>query len=145
MNQILDSNTNSLLQLVEEYNSRRRNRIPLDTEYFRNELKRLGYSPDQISDILIEMDDDADKELLAGDGSQKAKQKLIISLIVGLLGILISIAGVIGFFGIVSMGLMIIPFGIVGTSFVVAGKAYTEIGLVEKRRKRRFLKYPQWS
>ncbi|MDG1333051.1 MAG: hypothetical protein P8P74_12030 [Crocinitomicaceae bacterium] len=145
MAEVLDSNTHSLVHLVEEYIARKRNRVPLGSAYFRSELKRIGYSPDQIQDLLIEMDDDADKELLAGDGVKKAKQKLIISLLVGILGMSLSIAGAVsGVFGVISFGLIIIPFGLIGATFVVAGKAYAEIGLVNKRKKRRFLKYQKW-
>lgn len=147
MNQVIDNavTTNDLPQLVEEYIAHKRNRTPSNSSYYRKSLQQLGYSSDQIQNLLIEMDDDADKELLAGDGSKKAKQKLILSLLVAFAGIALSIAGAIGAFGLVSLGLFIIPFGLIGTSFVVAGKAYAEIGLVEKRRKRRLMKYQNWK
>ena len=146
MNEILDSTTNSLAELVEEYISQKRDRKPSDTAYFKSKLQRLGYLPSQVDDLLIEMDDDADKELLAGDGLKKAKLKLIVSLIVGFAGMTISIAAaLVGIFGFTSISLMVIPFGIIGGSFIVAGKAYSEIGSVKKRKKRRSLKYQKWS
>lgn len=147
MNQLIDSDSHftSLIDLVEEYIARKRNRIPSDSAYFRRELERFGYSPDQVQNLLIEMDDDADKELLAGDGLKKARTKLIFSLIVGLLGMVLSFAGAVGLFGLVSLSLFFIPFGIIGAAFLVAGKAYSEIGLVEKRKKRRLLKYQKWN
>ena len=145
MNEILDSNTHSLVELVEDYISQKRNRAPIDTEHFKSKLNRLGYSSDQISDILIEMDDDADKELLAGDGTKKAKQKLVLGLIIGILGMIFTITYALGAFGGSASGIVIIPFGLIGGAFIIAGKTYTELGLVKKRKKRRSLKYEKWS
>ncbi|MFK7784986.1 MAG: hypothetical protein AB8B56_07715 [Crocinitomicaceae bacterium] len=141
MDEVIDSNINPLIQLVEEYISRKRNSAPLNNSYFQNRLERLGYSSDEIQELLIEIDDDADKELLAGEGTRKAKRKLVISLIVGVLGMIVSIVGA---FVPVSLGVTLIPLSLIGGSFVIAGRAYTEIGLVKKRRSRRAFKYQNW-
>lgn len=145
MDEVIDSNLNPLIELVEEYVSRKRNHVSIDIPYFKSKLQHWGYSSEQIHDLLIEMDDDADKELLAGDGSKKAKQKLIISLIVVAMGMTVSIAGATGLFGAMSLGVFFIPFMLVGGALVTAGKANTEIGLVKKRRISRAFKYGNWK
>ncbi|NVK63141.1 MAG: hypothetical protein HWE22_01090 [Flavobacteriales bacterium] len=146
MNGILDSNLSSheLIELVEEYIAKKRENAPIETAQFRQRIRKLGYSEDQTQDILIEIDDDADKELLAGIGIKRAKQRLVSSLIIGFAGIAFSIAGALGLFSF-GTGILIVPFGIVGAAFIAAGKAYAEIGLVEKRKKRRRLKYDGWN
>lgn len=147
MNEILDSNTlsNPLIDLVEYYISLKRDSKPIEATMFSSELTRLGFSPSQVADLLIEMDDDADKELLAGEGVKKAKNKLVVALIVGISGIVLTLANAVGVLPFAPFGVMIIPYGIVAAAFIVAGKAYSEIGLVDKRKKRRFLKYQDWK
>ncbi len=146
MSNLLDTDLRSheLVHLVEEYISQKRNQVPIETAPFRQRIRQLGYSEDQTQDLLIEIDDDADKELLAGIGLKKAKQRLVVSLIIGIIGIVFSTSAALGFFS-AGAGILIIPFGLVGAAFITAGKAYAEIGLVEKRKKRRQLKYNGWT
>lgn len=146
MNELLDNeiSANPLVELVEEYIAKKREKHPIDTAQFRQRIHQLGFSEDQAHDILIEMDDDADAELLAGIGIKKARQRLVVSLVIGIAGIVFSIIAALGMLS-GGFGILIIPFGLVGGAFITAGKASAEIGLVAKRKKRRRMKYEVWK
>ena len=133
-----------LVDLLELYISTKRSGEPIDKKDFADRLALLGKSEAQIHDILIEFDDDCDKELLAGMGAKKAKRLMIFGLILGFGGIILSISMALGVFGSIS-GFTVVPYGIVAASFIAAGKAYAEIGLVKKRKKRRALKWENWK
>ena len=63
MSNLLDTDLRSheLVHLVEEYISQKRVQVPIETAQFRQRIRQLGYSEDQTQDLLIEIDDDADK------------------------------------------------------------------------------------
>lgn len=146
MDQLLDTGENSikdkcstpLVDLVEAYILRKRNDIPIITRNFGIKLKEMGYSPDQIEELLIEMHYDADSELRSGIGSRKAKRNLIVGLVIGSLALVISITVTLG-------KTIVLPVSTFALGILVISRAYYEIGMVKKRKKRRFLKYKNWS
>lgn len=146
MNRILDADIPSLglIELLEKYISTTRSGQPIDKKYFIDQLTLFGKSEVQIDEILIEFDDDCVKELLAGTGAKKAKRLMIFGLILGVSGIIISIYMAL-FRALPSVSITIVPFGLVASSFIAVGKAYAEIGLVKKRRKRRAMKWETWK
>lgn len=145
MSNRFEPHSSTLVNLVEKYVAQKRDGELIDQNYFENELRKLGKSPDQIHDLIIEMDDDADKELLAGEGLKRSNRIFTFGLILGVGGIILTIAWAADMFGFGSGRLTIVPFGLIGGAFIAVGKSYSEIGLVEKRRKRRALKYENWA
>lgn len=131
-----------LMDLVEAYISAKQNGQRIDIPYFHDSLERLGYSEAKIHELMLEMDDDADKELLAGMGLKKAKQLFVGGLIGAFLGAVLTIALTFTRFSGISVS--ILPYGLIGAAFITVGKAYAEIGLAKKRRKRRAFKYENW-
>ena len=142
MSNRFEPHSSTLVNLVEKYVSHKRDGKLIEQDYFQNELYKLGKSPDQIHDLMIEMDDDADKEVLAGEGLKRSNKIFSFGLILGILGIVLTIAGALGAFG--SFRLSVVQVVLIGGAFLAVGKSYSEIGLVEKRRKRRALKYENW-
>ncbi len=136
-----EPHSSSLVNLVEKYVSQKLDGELIDQTYFENELKKLGKSPEQIHDLILEMDHDADKEVLAGEGLKRSNKIFVFGSILGILGIILTIAWALDMFGFGRGRLTIVPFSLIAGAFVAVGKSYSEIGLVEKRRKRRAFKY----
>ena len=145
MNNRIEPQSSTLTNLVEEYISLKRDVLPVDLKYFESALRKLGKSTDQIHALLIEMDDDADEELLAGAGLKQSNRIFTFGLILGIVGLVLIVLWALDLFGFGSGRLTIVPFGLIAGAFVAVGKSYAEIGLVEKRRKRRAMKYQKWN
>ena len=144
MSNRFEPHSSTLVNLVEKYVSQKRDGDLIDQNYFENELLKLGKSPDQIHNLILEMDDDADKEVLAAEGLKRSNKIFTFGLILGLFGIVLTIAWAMDIFGFGGGRLTIVPFVLIAGAFIAVGKSYSEIGLVEKRRKRRALKYQNW-
>ena len=143
MSNRFEPHSSSLVNLVEKYVSQKRDGNLMDRNYFEIELEKLAKSPDQIHDLIVEMDADADIELLAAAGLKRSNRIFSFGLILGILGIVLSIAGAMDVFGRVR--LTIIQVVLIAGAFIAVGKSYSEMGMVEKRRKQRALKYQNWG
>lgn len=144
MSNRFEPHSSTLVNLVEKYVSQKQDGDLIDQNYFENELQKLGKSPNQIHDLIIEMDDDGDKEVLAEEGLKKSNRIFGFGLTLGIIGIVLTIAWALDMYGFGSGRLTIVPFVLIAGAFIAVGKSYSEIGLVEKRRKRRALKYQNW-
>lgn len=144
MNQLLDTNTHKdlnaypLVELVEAYILRKRNGTPIIERNFKIKFSEMGYSPDQIDQIILEMRVDANEELRSGVGEMNARRNLIIASIAMVASLLICLT--------VNLGKAItIPVLVFALSSFVISRAYSEMHMDKKRKKRRFLKYKNWS
>ena len=105
MSNRFEPHSSTLVNLVEKYIAQKRDGELVDQNYFENELRKLGKSQDQINDLIIEMDDDADKELLAGEGLKRSNKIFTFGLILGILGMVFTFAW--AFFRLLDFGLSI--------------------------------------
>ena len=132
----------SLTDIVEDYISEKRDGRRPSEATLKSRLKRFIKNDDQIHEIIIEIDDDCDKELLAGSGAKKSKKGLTLSIIVFLGLCLITILSGLGF--LFKGNLFVFFYGGIATSFLYGSKCYYEIIGVKQRMKRRELKWKNW-
>lgn len=131
-----------LINIVEDYISEKRNGIKIDDEKYRRRLSKIKIKEDQINQILFEIEDDCDRELLAGVGIKVAKRGLVLSTIICLLLMIIAIMSSFGLF--FHGRLSFIFFGGIAASILYGTKCYYEIAGVKQRIKRRELKWKKW-
>lgn len=134
--------TENLHDIIEDYISGKRKNPRLKVEAFEKRILVQKISDSQLHDILIEMEDDCDKEMLAGSGIKKAKQKLFLSLLVALSFALISILSALGY--LFEGKISFVFYGIIAVSLLTASYSYNEIRAVDQRSKRRELKWKKW-
>ena len=147
MNEVLDSESHDypIATLVEKYIAQKSNNIPINTPHFEAALRKMGKSPDQIHELLVEMDDDADKEIPAGIGLIQSRKIMIVGSLAGSLGITACIVAVRYDLGLDNFVMSIVPFGLIAFAFIAVGKAYSETRRMKKRMERRSIKYKNWS
>lgn len=133
----------NLISIVEDYISEKRNGQNLNKNTYTIRLKKLKKTEDQIHEIMMEIEDDCDRELLASSGVKNAKKGIIISVIVGLSLALVSILSALGY--LFQGNLMVLFYGGIASAFFFGTKNYNEIVGVEHRRKRRELKWKNWN
>lgn len=129
----------NLTKITEDYILEKRTSNKINQTHFKKRLEILGKNENQIHEILVEIDDDCDKELLAGQGIKKAKTGLFISLFIALGFASLSIATALGY--LLGGRIQVFFFGIIGASLVYTIKSYQEIKAVKHRKKRRAMKW----
>lgn len=127
---------------MEDYISEKRNGRRIDEKSFTRRLEKLKKTDEQVHQIMIEMDDDCDKELLASSGVKKAKKGLVMSIVIGLSLAVFSILSALGH--LFQGNVVVVFYGGIATAFLFGGKSYNEIVGVKLRRKRRELKWKNW-
>ncbi len=67
--------SDSLPNIVEDYILEKRNEGSVNRDIYSDRLRALGLRDEEIHNIIIEIDDDCDKELLAGKGIKKSEKR----------------------------------------------------------------------
>ncbi len=114
----------------------------LDTESIKNDLAKIGKNQGEIYDILIEFDDEWDRDLLHRKLMKKAEFNVIIGCILAI-G-----AGTFCILSAVNMlsfqGFTIIPYGLVASGIFAALMGWNYMKTAKIREKRLKLKYQNW-
>lgn len=134
---------NNLVNIVEDYIAEKRNGSHVDEKKYARRIGKLKKNEDQIHEIMIEMDDDCDKELLAGAGVKSAKKGIVISVIIF---VALASTSILSALGLIFQGkLFVLFYGGIAAAFLYGMKCYSEIVAVKQRKARRELKWKNWN
>ena len=137
---LIDDN---LISIVEDFISESLNGKTPNQDSYTRRIQKLKKSEEEIHEILIEIQDDCQKEIIASNGIRNAKKMLILSVISGLILATVSIISAIGF--LFQDKTTVLFYGGVAASIIYGAKNYRIIKSVDQRKKRRALKWSNWN
>ena len=133
----------TVLLILEDFISDKRRNANMDQQPYIQRLQLLNKTDEKIHEIMIEMEHDANKEVLTGDSLKNAKQGLILCVIIGLCLASLTVLTALGYF--TNGKTTVFFYGGIAASFLFGAKNYSAITGAKHREKRRILKWKNWQ
>lgn len=114
------------------------------SENFKNELRKLGKSEEEIHELYIEFDDEWTKEEMSLLNLKKSKGQMLLG---ALLAVGMGTASVLSAVQVFDTGKrgMIIFYGAVAAGLLLVMKGFNDMRMEKIRKKRRIMKWAAWK
>ncbi|MDX2361024.1 MAG: hypothetical protein QNK23_09475 [Crocinitomicaceae bacterium] len=133
----------TVVEIVEEYLSKRALRDTIPHEELKRRLMRAGVQESSVHEITIELIDDWDREELALLKDKNSKRNVIFGAVVLLLSLIVAVLSALGIFPQGKMGLYM--FGVMAAGILAISTGIVHLQKAKLRIDRRRIKWQVWD
>ncbi|MFT6982412.1 MAG: hypothetical protein ACJAUD_001179 [Crocinitomicaceae bacterium] len=127
------------IDIVEEYLSARISKNPIPNKQIQQRIKRTRVPEEIVDDILLEMEDEWDREQLNQFAFKKAKMRMITGSLGSLSIFIIIIASIL--FNLMPERIIIVPYVLMAYGFLISFQGYFQIRKSKMVKERREIKW----